>query len=123
MTRRLRGATVPALLFTVLFCIYMLTYSGLATAADELSILAVSESLRTRGQFSTDQLAWAVWQHGWMAQGTLAPDDHVYSKKGPGCKQSPHWLLSPTRCRGEAGRSVQPVRPWSGATLTWPGDK
>ncbi|MGQ9554698.1 MAG: hypothetical protein ACUVWR_11345 [Anaerolineae bacterium] len=84
MTRRLRSATVPALLFTVLFCIYMLTYSGLATAADELSILAVSESLRTRGQFSTDQLAWAVWQHGWMAQGTLAPDGHVYSKKGPG---------------------------------------
>jgi len=75
---------LQALLFTILFSAYMLTYKGLLTSADELSLAAVTESLVTRGKFETDQLAWATWEHGWMAQGTLGIDGHIYSKKGIG---------------------------------------
>lgn len=75
---------LPLLLFVALFSIYTLVYSGLTTSADELSILAASESLWARRTLATDQLAWAVWQHGWMAQGAPGRDGHIYSKKGPG---------------------------------------
>jgi hypothetical protein len=72
------------LLFIILFSTYMLTYKGLLTSADELSLAAVTKNLVTRGEFNTDQLAWATWEHGWMAQGTAGVDGHIYSKKGIG---------------------------------------
>lgn len=72
------------LLAAGVLAVYMITYNGTITSADEMSLLAETESLVKRGNLRTDQLIWAVWAHGWQAQGTLGPDGHVYSKKGFG---------------------------------------
>ncbi|UCC87262.1 MAG: hypothetical protein JSV81_20805 [Anaerolineales bacterium] len=76
--------SLPILLFTILLSTYMFTYTGMLTSADEVSIAAVTENLAARGKFNTDQLIWSAWEHGWMAQGTLGLDGHMYSKKGVG---------------------------------------
>ncbi len=72
------------LLFSFLLSLYLLTYTGEISSADEVSMLAVTENFDKRQTFNTDQLVWTVWAHNWMAQGSLGVDGHIYSKKGVG---------------------------------------
>jgi hypothetical protein len=83
MLRTSRTAIVLSLAAGVL-AVYLLTFNGGVTSADEASLLAATESLIKQGDLRTDQLVWAVWAHGWQAQGTPGPDGRVYSKKGIG---------------------------------------
>ena len=68
------------------FClsVYMFTYAGRLTAADETSMVATAKSLIQHGSVTTDQLLWTFWEFGWQAQGSIGTDGHLYSKKGFG---------------------------------------
>jgi hypothetical protein len=69
-------------LFILLTAVYLLSYSGQFHAIDEVSVVAMTESLVKRAQVSTDQIRWS---QGWTpSQGRVGPDGHLYSKKGIG---------------------------------------
>ena len=81
-----KGSHLPLAIVLFVFClsIYMLTYVGKLTSADEISMLATAKSLTQHGSFTSDQLLWTFWEFGWQAQGNLGADGHLYSKKGIG---------------------------------------
>ena len=66
-------------LAALLFSIYLLTFSGIYHSSDEISMLAVTDSLARRG-------AWDVELIHWMGQqlSSFGPDGHLYSRKGIG---------------------------------------
>jgi hypothetical protein len=66
-----------------LLAVYLFTYRGGFHSVDEVSMLAVTESLVKFGRFDTDQIAWTQWTTSAAeAQGFFGQDGHVYSKKG-----------------------------------------
>jgi hypothetical protein len=69
-------------LFLVLTAVYLLSYSGVFHAIDEVSVAAMTESLVKHGGVSTNQL---LWSQDWTpSQGRIGPDGNLYSKKGIG---------------------------------------
>jgi hypothetical protein len=65
-----------------LVAVYLLSYSGSFHAIDEVSVMAMTESLVKHGRVSTDQIEWSqTWT---PSQGRVGPDGHLYSKKGLG---------------------------------------
>lgn len=69
-------------LFVFLTAVYLLSYSGGFHAIDEVSVVAMTESLAKHGQVTTDQIWWSL---NWTpSQGRIGPDGHLYSKKGVG---------------------------------------
>ena len=66
-------------LFAFLFSIYLLTFSGRYHSSDEMSMLAVTDSLARRGTWDIELLRWMGEQ-----QGSFGPDGHLYSRKGIG---------------------------------------
>ena len=78
-------------LFAVLFSVYLLTFSGVYHSSDEMSMLAVTDSLARRG-------AWDIELFRWMGeqQGFFGPDGHLYSHKGIGTSLAllPHYWLA-----------------------------
>lgn len=60
----------------------LLLFSGRFHSIDEVSSVALTESMVTLGRPTTDQIPWSQsWQ---LAQGTYGVDGHLYSKKGIG---------------------------------------
>jgi hypothetical protein len=78
-------------LFAVLFSIYLLTFSGTYHSSDEMSMLAVTDSLARRGAWDIELLRWMGEQ-----QGSFGPDGHLYSRKGIGTPLAalPHYWLA-----------------------------
>ena len=66
-------------LFAILFSLYLLTSSGVYHSSDEMSMLAVTDSLARRGAWDIELLRWMGEQ-----QGSFGPDGHLYSRKGIG---------------------------------------
>ncbi len=66
-------------LFAFLFSIYLLTFSGHYHSSDEMSMLAVSDSLARRGTLDINLYRWLGLQ-----QGKFGPDGNLYSHKGIG---------------------------------------
>jgi hypothetical protein len=69
-------------LFLFLMAIYLLSYSGIFHSIDEVSVVAMTESLVKHGAVTTDQVWWS--NEGTVPQVRLGPDGHLYSKKGVG---------------------------------------
>jgi hypothetical protein len=78
---RTRGgdAALAVALFALLFSLYLLTFSGIYHASDEMSMLAVTDSLARRGAWDIELLRWMGEQ-----QGSYGPDGHLYGRKGIG---------------------------------------
>lgn len=68
--------------FFVLLGAYLLTYSGVLHSDDEMSMLAVTESLVRESKVQIDQLAWNQDQAGGI--GNYGLDGELYSKYGLG---------------------------------------
>jgi hypothetical protein len=66
-------------LFCFLFSIYLLTFSGRYHSSDEMSMLAVTDSLARRGGWDVELIHWMGEQ-----QASLGPDSLLYSRKGIG---------------------------------------
>jgi len=66
-------------IFATLFSLYLLTFSGVYHSSDEMSMLAVTDSLARRGAWDIELLRWMGEQ-----QGSFGPDGHLYSRKGIG---------------------------------------
>jgi len=66
-------------LFALLFSTYLLTFSGTYHSSDEMSMLAVTDSLARRGAWDIELMRWMGEQ-----QGSYGPDGHLYSRKGLG---------------------------------------
>jgi hypothetical protein len=69
-------------LFVCLLALYLLVYSGRFHSIDEVSSVALADSLWLQGQPTTDQIGWS--QSWSLPQGTYGLDGHLYSKKGIG---------------------------------------
>ena len=74
-----RDRWVSLALFALLFSVYLLTQSGVYHSSDEMSMLAVTDSLARRGAWDIELLRWMGEQ-----QGSFGPDGHLYSRKGIG---------------------------------------
>lgn len=74
-----RDRLLAVLLFALLFSVYLLTFSGTYHSSDEMSMLAVTDSLARRGQWDIELLRWMGEQ-----QGSFGPDGQLYSRKGIG---------------------------------------
>ena len=72
------------LIALLLFCIYLLTYSGRLHSADELSALAVTESLFSGRAPESNLMLWAQYGQAYAAgvQGHFGPSGDLYSKRG-----------------------------------------
>ena len=66
-------------LFGLLFSVYLLTFSGVYHASDEMAMLVATDSLARRGAWDIELLRWMGEQ-----QGSFGPDGHLYSRKGIG---------------------------------------
>jgi 4-amino-4-deoxy-L-arabinose transferase-like glycosyltransferase len=90
MTGR-RDRPLALCLFAVLFSAYLLTFSGSYHSSDEMSMLAVTDSLARRGAWDIELLRWMGEQ-----QGSFGPDGHLYSRKGIGMTLAalPHYWLA-----------------------------
>jgi len=78
-------------LFALLFSTYLLTFSGIYHSSDEMSMLAVTDSLAPRGEWDIELLHWMGEQ-----QGSFGPDGHLYSRKWIGTTLAalPHYWLA-----------------------------
>jgi 4-amino-4-deoxy-L-arabinose transferase-like glycosyltransferase len=74
-----RDRPVALCLFALLFSVYLLTFSGVYHSSDEMSMLAVTDSLARRGAWDIELLRWMGEQ-----QGSFGPDGYLYSRKGIG---------------------------------------
>ena len=74
-----RDRLLALCLLAFLFSIYLLTFSGRYHSSDEMSMLAVTDSLARRGAWDIEFLRWMGEQ-----QGSFGPDGHLYSRKGIG---------------------------------------
>ena len=90
MTSR-RDRPIALGLFAVLFSVYLLTFSGVYHSSDEMSMLAVTDSLARRGAWDIELLRWMGEQ-----QGFSGPDGLLYSHKGIGTTLAvlPHYWLA-----------------------------
>jgi hypothetical protein len=69
-------------LLLLLTAVYLLSYSGVFHAIDEVSVAAMTESLVKHGAVSTNQI---LWSQDWTpSQGRMGPNGNLYSKKGLG---------------------------------------
>ncbi|MFN8441715.1 MAG: hypothetical protein U0175_13130 [Caldilineaceae bacterium] len=86
---RLRASLVALLLLLL----YLLSYTGLHSATDEMSALAVIESWASQGTFTTNQMEWEQSWH--PSQNIAGLDGNLYSKKGLGVSlvNAPLFLL------------------------------
>jgi hypothetical protein len=86
-----RDRPVALSLFALLFSVYLLTFSGVYHSSDEMSMLAVTDSLARRGAWDIELLRWMGEQ-----QGSFGPDGHLYSRKGIGMALTalPHYWLA-----------------------------
>lgn len=78
MTRG-RDGLLALCLFALLSSVYLLTFSGVYHSSDEMSMLAVTDSLARRGAWDIELLRWMGEQ-----QGSYGSDGHLYSRKGIG---------------------------------------
>jgi hypothetical protein len=74
-----RDGAIGLGLFALLFSTYLLTFSGSYHSSDEMSMLAVTDSLARRGAWDIELMRWMGQQ-----QGSYGPDGHLYSRKGIG---------------------------------------
>jgi len=74
-----RDGPLALCLFAFLASVYLLTFSGRYHSSDEMSMLAVTDSLARRGAWDIELLRWMGEQ-----QGSFGPDGHLYSRKGLG---------------------------------------
>ena len=74
-----RDGLLALCLFAFLFSIYLFTFSGRYHSSDEMSMLAVTDSLARRGAWDIELMRWMGEQ-----QGSFGPDGHLYSRKGIG---------------------------------------
>jgi hypothetical protein len=90
MSRR-RDGLLAICLFALLFSVYLLTFSGVFHSSDEMSMLAVTDSLARRGAWDIELLRWMGEQ-----QGSFGPDGLLYSRKGIGTTlvALPHYWLA-----------------------------
>jgi hypothetical protein len=79
---RSQGPDPGLWLFLFLLSVYLLSYSGVFHSIDEVSVVAMTESLVKHGGVSTDQVWWS--NEGMVPQVRVGPDGHLYSKKGVG---------------------------------------
>jgi hypothetical protein len=88
---RERDRLLALCLFALLFSVYLLTFSGIYHSSDEMSMLAVTDSLARRGGWDIELLHWMGEQ-----QGSFGPDGHLYSRKGIGMTLAalPHYWLA-----------------------------
>lgn len=86
-----RDGLLALCLFALLFSVYVLTFSGVYHSSDEMSMLAVTDSLARRGAWDIELLRWMGEQ-----QGSFGPDGHLYSRKGIGTTLAalPHYWLA-----------------------------
>jgi hypothetical protein len=86
-----RDGQLALCLFALLFSVYLLTFSGIYHSSDEMSMLAVTDSLARRGAWDIELLRWMGEQ-----QGSFGPDGHLYSRKGIGTTLAalPHYWLA-----------------------------
>jgi hypothetical protein len=86
-----RDRPLALCLFALLFSVYVLTFSGVYHSSDEMSMLAVTDSLARRGAWDIELLRWMGEQ-----QGSFGPDGHLYSRKGIGTTLAalPHYWLA-----------------------------
>jgi len=89
--RKGRDRALAIALFSLLFSVYLLTFSGVYHASDEMSMLAVTDSLARRGAWDIELLRWMGEQ-----QGSYGPDGHLYGRKGIGTTLAalPHYWLA-----------------------------
>ncbi|MEJ2737689.1 MAG: phospholipid carrier-dependent glycosyltransferase, partial [Anaerolineae bacterium] len=76
---RERDRRLALCLFALLFSVYLFTFSGRYHSSDEMSMLAVTDSLARRGGWDIELLRWMGEQ-----QGSFGPDGSLYSRKGIG---------------------------------------
>jgi 4-amino-4-deoxy-L-arabinose transferase-like glycosyltransferase len=74
-----RDGLLALSLFALLFSIYLLTFSGVFHSSDEVSMLAVTDSLARRGELDINLYRWLGLQ-----QGQFGLDGNLYSHKGLG---------------------------------------
>jgi hypothetical protein len=72
-------ARLALCLFSFLFSIYLLTFSGRYHSSDEMSMLAVTDSLARRGAWDVELIHWMGEQ-----QASPGPGGLLYSRKGIG---------------------------------------
>ncbi len=79
-----QDTTIARLIALFLFAIYLLTYSGRLPSGDELSALAVTESLVEGRGLHSNLAIWAQYGQGFAAgvQGRYGPSGDLYSKRG-----------------------------------------
>ncbi|MGD8820434.1 MAG: hypothetical protein PVF67_10020 [Anaerolineae bacterium] len=93
-----RDRWVVLALFALLFSVYLFTQSGVYHSSDEMSMLAVTDSLARRGAWDIELLRWMGEQ-----QGSFGPDGHLYSRKGIGTTLAAlpaYWLASQSELVG-----------------------
>jgi hypothetical protein len=73
------SAVLAFCIFSILFSIYLLTFSGIYHSSDEISMLVATDSVARRGAWDIDLIRWMGEQ-----QGSFGPDGHLYSRKGLG---------------------------------------
>jgi hypothetical protein len=73
------SAVLAFCIFSILFSIYLLTFSGIYHSSDEVSMLVATDSVARRGAWDIDLIRWMGEQ-----QGSFGPDGHLYSRKGLG---------------------------------------
>lgn len=79
MTARLPGAPGALLVASLLFALYLFTFTGVIQSSDGLSMFATVESLARQGEANSEQIRWMGLQ-----QGSYGPDGLLYSRKGLG---------------------------------------
>jgi hypothetical protein len=86
-----RDGLLALCLFALLFSVYLLTFSGIYHSSDEMSMLAVTDSLGRRGAWDIELLRWMGEQ-----QGSFGRDGLLYSRKGIGTTlvALPHYWLA-----------------------------
>jgi hypothetical protein len=73
------SALLALCIFSVLFSVYLLTFSGIYHSSDEMSMLVATDSFARRSAWDIELIRWMGEQ-----QGSFGPDGHLYSRKGLG---------------------------------------
>ena len=74
-----RDRTIAWLIFLLLFCCYLITYTGAIQSSDGLAMFTTAESLVRYGGVDSDQIQWIG-----LGQGLYGSDGRLYSGKGLG---------------------------------------
>jgi hypothetical protein len=86
-----RDGVLALCLFALLFSVYLLAFSGVYHASDEISMLVATDSFARRGAWDIELIRWMGEQ-----QGSFGPDGQLYSRKGIGTTLAalPHYWLA-----------------------------